>query len=61
MPYVLKRGWRNPSGDLLADGGYRAVLAAVDSFESASSITRPAASIAEADVEELRAHLFANG
>lgn len=56
LPYVLKRGWRQRTGDLAVDSGYASVLAAVDAFEGAPAA--PSRSVPEEDLEELLAHLF---
>jgi hypothetical protein len=54
LPYVLKRGWRQRTGNLAVDSGYGSVLAAIDAFEGSPGD----ASFGEEDIEELLAHLF---
>jgi hypothetical protein len=58
LPYVLKQGWRQRSGDLAVDSGFASVMAAVDAFGSSPEEARPQASVAAEDLEELLAHLF---
>jgi hypothetical protein len=57
LPYVLKRGWRQQTGNLAVDSGYASVLAAVDAFEG-SDRTAEETSTAPEDMEELLAQLF---
>jgi hypothetical protein len=58
LPYVLKRGWRNRSGDLTADSGYASVMAAVDAFAAPPGARRAQGASQPGDLEELLAHLF---
>jgi len=58
LPYVLKQGWRNRSGELAADSGYASVMAAVDAFHAEPARGAKLFQVSGHDIEELLAHLF---
>jgi hypothetical protein len=63
LPYVLRQGWRNHTGQLAVDSGFHSMLAALEAFAETPrpeplDDELPRASVGAEELEELLAHLF---